>query len=84
VRITEDQARESNAPPATASGARIRRGAHPDQEQAAKEIAQALSGALGAEVTVKVAVDGYRAELAFSDPQEALELARRLRPRTLV
>ena len=82
VRLTEERARESNAttPP---PGARIRRGAHPDQEQAALEMAQALSGALGAEVTVKVAVGGYRAELAFSGPEEAMELARRLRPRAL-
>ena len=83
VRVTEERARESNAPSKPASDARIRRAAHPDQEQAAKEIAQALSGALGAEVTVKVAPGGYRAELAFSAPEEALELARRLRPRAL-
>lgn len=82
VRLTEERARESNAPTPPV-GARIRRGAHPDQEQAALEMAQALSGALGAEVTVKVAGGGYRAELAFSGPEEALELARRLRPRAL-
>jgi ParB family chromosome partitioning protein len=83
VRLTEERARESNAPTQPPAGARIRRDAHPDQEQAALEMAQALSGALGAEVTVKVAGGGYRAELSFSGLEEALELARRLRPRAL-
>jgi ParB family chromosome partitioning protein len=83
VRVTEERARESNAPQVAPSGARVRRGSHPDQEQAALEMAQALSGALGAEVTVKVASGGYRAELVFAGPEEALELARRLRPRAL-
>jgi ParB family chromosome partitioning protein len=85
VRITEDRARESNAP------ARERerptgtaRGVHPDQEQAAGEIARALEGALGAEVRVKAARDGtYRAELSFSTPDEAIELARSIHPRSL-
>ncbi len=67
-------------------GRRARRGAapHPDQEQAADEIAQALSGALGAEVRVRAAGGGYRAELAFASPEEAIELARRIRPRAVV
>jgi ParB family transcriptional regulator, chromosome partitioning protein len=82
VRVTEEHARESNAV-AAPLGVRVRRGAHPDQEQAANEIAQVLSGALGAEVTVKVAGGGYRAELALAGPEEAVELARRLRPRAI-
>src|SRR5262249_41497338 len=51
VRATEERARASNEPPAERSPRR--RGAHPDQDQAAEEIAQALSGALGAEVRVR-------------------------------
>jgi hypothetical protein len=57
------------------------RGVHPDQEHAAREIAQALGAALGADVQVKPTPDGrYSAELSFSTPEEALELARRIQP----
>jgi ParB family chromosome partitioning protein len=81
VRATEERARASNEPPG--DGPPARRAAHPDQEQAAEEIAQALSGALGAEVRVRAARGGYRAELAFDSPEEAIELARRIRPRAV-
>nr|MBA3329142.1 SPOR domain-containing protein [Solirubrobacterales bacterium] len=56
---------------------------HPDQEAAAARIADALSGALGIEVAVRPRGTGYRVELAFEDPDEALALARRLRPRAV-
>jgi ParB family chromosome partitioning protein len=90
VRIVEARARESNAS-ASAAGERGKgRGkssskrAHPDQEEAATEIAEALGGALGAEVRVKALREGgYRAELSFATPEEAIELARRLRPRAV-
>jgi ParB family transcriptional regulator, chromosome partitioning protein len=83
VRVTEDRARVSNAEPAGPKGARRRIASptrlHPDQEQAARDIAEALGGALGAEVQVKPAKDGgYRAELSFSGADEALELAARI------
>jgi ParB family transcriptional regulator, chromosome partitioning protein len=85
VRVVEQRARESNA--ASPAAARPRRGgareSHPDQEQAAHEIADALGGALGAEVRVKPARGGYRAELSFTSAEEALELARRIRPRAV-
>lgn len=55
-----------------------RRSVHPDQEEAAVAIATTLETALGAEVRVKVEKDGYRAELSFTSPEEALELVRRL------
>jgi hypothetical protein len=43
-------------------------------------MAEALGHALGAEVSVRVTRAGaYRAELSFSTPEEAIELARRLR-----
>lgn len=82
VRATEERARASNEP-AEDRPSRGRSGAHPDQLQAADEIAQALSGALGAEVTVRAAARGYRAELVFGSPEEAIELARRIRPRAV-
>jgi ParB family chromosome partitioning protein len=88
VRVTESNARRSNGgdgePGATV--ARRRRTPptfHPDAQQAAQEIAEALAGALGAEVQVRPTRDGgYRAELSFATPQEALELARSLRAGT--
>lgn len=83
VRTLEARAREANAPPADAPP-RETRGAsalHPDQQAAAEQIADALGGAFGIEVTVKPRGDGYRVELTFEDPDEALALARRLRPR---
>jgi ParB family transcriptional regulator, chromosome partitioning protein len=89
VRTVEARARKAN----DAGGAPRRRVAraprgsgelHPDQEQAVREIADALTAALGAEVLVKATSDGgYRAEIAFSDAQEAIELARRVRPRAI-
>ena len=81
VRVTEERARASNEPPAP--GAKRGRAPHPDQEQAADEIAQALGAALGTEVRVRPAAGGYRAEIAFASPEEAVELARRIRPRAV-
>jgi ParB family chromosome partitioning protein len=90
VRTVEARARESNASAATAGepgkgrGKRASDRVHPDQEEAATEIAEALGGALGAEVRVKALREGgYRAELSFATPEEAIELARRLRPRAV-
>jgi len=89
VKTVEGRAREANAAGAGTGTGRSRagrgRGAtgdlHPDQEQAAREIADALSGALGADVQVRPARDGgYRAELSFASSGEAIELARRLCP----
>ncbi|HXM87081.1 MAG TPA: hypothetical protein VN889_05565, partial [Solirubrobacteraceae bacterium] len=83
----EARARTENASGAAQAPDRRRRmtGApHPDQLAATREIADALEGALGAEVSVRPARDGgYRAELSFATPQEAIELARRLRPRAV-
>lgn len=83
VRVLETRARTANdeaggrtpAPPAPSL--------HPDQRAAAEQIADALGGALGIDVTVKPRGTGYRVELAFDDPDEALALARRLRPRAV-
>jgi ParB family chromosome partitioning protein len=84
VRVLEDRARRSNE---TRVGERVvstrapRKGkAHPDQEAAAAEIAEALSLALGADVGARPAPGGgYRVELAFASREEALALARRVR-----
>jgi ParB family chromosome partitioning protein len=82
VRVLEDRARAANEPDrqSPARAPRTRRAVHADQEAAATRIADALGGALGIEVTVKPSGTGYRAELVFDDPDEALALARRLRP----
>jgi ParB family chromosome partitioning protein len=82
VRVTEARAREaaSGAPrPAT----RGRAAMHPDQEAAAAQIADALGAALGADVRVRPRGTGFKAEVAFASADEALALARRLRPRAV-
>jgi ParB family chromosome partitioning protein len=56
---------------------------HPDQEAAAARISEALGAALGTEVRVRPRGTGYKVELAFEDVDEALALARRLRPRAV-
>ena len=90
VRTAEARARQSNARaeathPGAAGGAAAAPAEHADQEQAAREIAEALGAALGAEVRVRAKREGgYRAELSFSTPEEAIELARRVRPRVVV
>jgi ParB family transcriptional regulator, chromosome partitioning protein len=81
VRMVEQRAREANAP--ARSSRRGRATLHPDQEAAARRIADALGGVLGAEVRVRPRGGGYKVELAFEDVDEALALARRLRPRAV-
>jgi ParB family chromosome partitioning protein len=90
VRIVEARARESNVQASAVHERGREQGEsssgqpHPDQEAAAAEIAEALGGVLGAEVRVKaLRGGGYRAELSFATPDEAIELARRLRPRAV-
>jgi ParB family chromosome partitioning protein len=89
VRTVEARARTQNATmgagkPPDARRKRMTAGVHPDQVQAAQEISDALAAALGAEVSVRPVRDGgYRAELSFATSQEAIELARRLRPRAI-
>ncbi len=84
VRTLEARARERNTSREAATPV-ARPTTHPDQQAAAAEIADALSGALGVEVTVRPRAGGYRVELAFDDPADALALARRLtRPRAVV
>jgi ParB family chromosome partitioning protein len=83
VRTVEARARDANRGEGVAPGgstARPARRLHPDQQEAAATIATTLESALGAEVKVRSQRGGgYRAELSFADPEEALALARRLR-----
>jgi ParB family chromosome partitioning protein len=85
VRTVEARAREANRAGQAkheTRPARAKRGApHPDQQEAAAAIAATLEDVLGAEVRVRPDRDGYRAELSFADPEEALALAQRLRSR---
>jgi len=83
VRALEARARATNEPGSAAPAPASRPVLHPDQQAAAEQIADALGGALGIEVTVKSRGTGYRVELTFDDPGEALALARRLRPRAV-
>jgi ParB family chromosome partitioning protein len=83
VRTVEARARDANRGEGVAPGGSTGRSArrlHPDQQEAAATIATTLESALGAEVKVRSQRGGgYRAELSFADPEEALALARRLR-----
>jgi hypothetical protein len=83
VRTVEARARDANKAGGAEKGkrpARTKPGIHPDQQEAAATIATTLEAALGAEVRVRAEKSGYRAELSFASPEEALALARRLRP----
>jgi ParB family chromosome partitioning protein len=89
VRTVEARARKHNdaggtARPRVSRHSRTSGDVHPDQEQAAREIADALGEAFGAQVSVKATRGGgYSAELSFESVDEAIELARRLRPRAI-
>ncbi len=83
VRVLEARARAANDPAAAAAPPPAAATQHPDQQAAAEQIADALGGALGTEVTVRPRGTGYRVELCFDDPGDALALARRLRPRAV-
>jgi ParB family chromosome partitioning protein len=82
VRVLEDRARQAaqrerpgaTAAPRRPTGPRV----HPDQAAAARDIADALSTALGHDVYVHPHGDGYRAELRLDSLDEALELARHI------
>ena len=80
VRVTEDRARAAAAGPRQGvPGGDL----HPDQTHAIEEIAAALGAALGSDVRVRPAGTGFKVELAFGSADEAIALARRLRPRAV-
>ena len=76
VRETETRAREAGAP-----RRRGRPAHHPDQEAAAAHVAEALGTLLGRDVRVRPQGAGYRVELDFESPDEALQLVARLSSR---
>jgi ParB family chromosome partitioning protein len=82
VRTLEARARAANEPNGSARP-RAASQPHADQLAAAARITDELGGALGIDVTVRPRGGGYRVELTFDDPDEALALARRLRPRAV-
>jgi ParB family transcriptional regulator, chromosome partitioning protein len=90
VRTLEQRARQRNdrrgvtdrrgATDGAARGRKRSGSSHPDQQQAAQEIASTLEAALGVEVKVSPSRGGgYRAELLFAAPEEAATFARGLR-----
>jgi ParB family transcriptional regulator, chromosome partitioning protein len=76
VRELERRAREGGD--GGAAGARRPVVIHPDLEDALAAASDALTAALGREVTVRPRGDRFRVELELDDPADALELARRL------
>jgi ParB family chromosome partitioning protein len=82
VRTLEERARRSNEPARRGARPRGRARAgspHPDQQEAAQEIATTLEAALGLEVTVRPAREGgYCAEVSLASVSEAVALAQRL------
>jgi ParB family chromosome partitioning protein len=83
VRETEQRARDTR--PTSDGDAPVRkprrvRGLHPDQEAAIAEIGDTFEAALGREVKVSASGTGFRAQLEFATADEALQLARSLKP----
>jgi ParB family chromosome partitioning protein len=80
VRELESRARAADGPaPSAGKPAAAKAGAdHPDRQAAIDQITDALGTALGADVKVRGAAQGYTAQLNFSSLEEALELAQRL------
>ncbi|MEN3282619.1 MAG: ParB family transcriptional regulator, chromosome partitioning protein [Solirubrobacteraceae bacterium] len=81
VRVVEQRAREANA--AARPARKGRAAVHPDQEAAAARICDAFGAVLGTDVRVRPRGAGYKVEISFDDLDEALALARRLRPRAV-
>lgn len=76
VRETERRAREAQDGKSKSGRAPIV--IHPDLEQALAVAEDALTAALGRDVTVRARGEGCRVELDFERPDEALELAQRI------
>lgn len=88
VRALEQRARTTAADGAAVEPRITRRrpasGLHPDQEAAATEIAETLSGALGREVRVRPRRNGYAVELTVASPEDAAGLIEQALPRPAV
>lgn len=83
VRELEARARAAATRSATRTKPKRRRALHPDQEAAVTQISDALGQALGCDVEVMPARDGYRAQVSFESVEDALELVRRIRVRAV-
>jgi ParB family chromosome partitioning protein len=84
VRTTERRAREANESAALGARERAEGSENADRDAGTRDIAETLEAALGAEVRVRCDARGrYTAQLSFASHEEALALARRLRPRSV-
>jgi ParB family chromosome partitioning protein len=78
VRETEARARGAGEPKAAGAKRKPRAVTHPDQQEAAERIQDALSSLLGRDVSVRAGATGYRASVDFESLEEALKLVARL------
>ncbi len=84
VRELEARARTATAPTAERRPRRRRRAViHPDQQAAIEQITDAFGLALGRDIDVSARGSEYRAEITFASLDDALDLARRLRVRSV-
>ena len=83
VRTLEARAREAGAGGAIRARRTAKSAVHPDQAMAARDISDALGAALGTDVRVRPHGTGYRAEIDLESLDQALEIARGLRPRAV-
>ncbi len=83
VRELEARARTAAAPAAQRRPRRRRAAIHPDQQAAIEQISDAFGAALGREIDVSARGAEYRAEITFASLDDALDLARRLRLRSV-
>jgi ParB family transcriptional regulator, chromosome partitioning protein len=84
VRELEARARAATALPTLGQPRRRRRaGLHPDQQAAIEQITDAFGAALGRDIAVSARGGEYRAEITFASLDDALDLARRLRLRSV-
>jgi ParB family chromosome partitioning protein len=80
VRELERRARHG-APSARRPPRRAAAELHPDRQAAIDQISDALSEALGSDVSVRPVGLGYTVQLSFASLDDALDMARRLRLR---
>ena len=83
VRELEARARTATAPTAERRPRRRRAVIHPDQQAAIEQITDAFGAALGRDIDVSARGSEYRAEITFASLDDALDLARRLRVRSV-
>jgi ParB family chromosome partitioning protein len=83
VRELERRAREANEAPVASRGRTASGSRHPDQDAAIEEIVTALGPALGVELRVSPGKAGFRVELQLASVEDAVALARRVRPRAV-